>query len=398
MPYSEFLTGQAGTGKTFSVKERIENDPEYGILTATTGIAATNLDTITVNSLLGYYDTYSLEEASKLGRLRRRLVALATGEQQLKNIIIDEVSMMDGRALDILWNELKTIERSYGIEIGLILTGDFAQLPPVKAPFAFEAQCWGPCFDSNTIRLTKIYRQKDKDFLDALNWVRIGNGYKAIKLLNKMGVECSKTVDNNFEGLTIKSTNREVEPVNRARFEAIDARLFQLRSIRRGKPRSEWKNIPDVLDIKIGALVMILSNKNIAGVFEYVNGDIGFIEDYDEQNQKIAVRLKRDGRLVQVDRIVRENKTKNENTGQWMVEGDINYMPVRLAYAATVHKTQGLTLDKIQVDVRGLFFKNPGMVYVAMSRCRGPEGLRIVGSPEILAHRTMVDERVKKWL
>ena len=401
--HTEFLTGVAGSGKTFEIKRRIAERPEYGVLASTTGVSAMNLDTVTVNSILKYYDTESLREAFKTGRLERTLLNLTLGEGRVENLVIDEVSMLDGDALDVLYQAIVKLKKNYDATLGLVLTGDFAQLPPVKAKFAFEADCW-PVFENTTTRLQKVWRQSDEKFLEALNWVRKGNGYKAIKIIKDLGIETSATNDDHFEGLTIKATNREADSMNNKRFAEISGSEILMRSARNGDQRSEWKNIPETLSIKVGSLVMILANHNVEGVFEYVNGDLGIVEDYDEIRQRFAVRLKRNDTTVWVSRIVRENKIRTgdanwrNGNARWQVVGTIDYMPLRLAYAATCHKTQGLTLDRIQVDIRGFFFGNPGMVYVALSRCRTPEGLRIVGSRELLARRTIVDQKITRFL
>ncbi len=399
MPYFEFLTGQAGTGKTYQIKKRIEDDPEYALLCATTGVAATNLDTVTLNSTIGYYDTDSLREAKLNGRLFGRLRNIAMGENRVRNIVIDEVSMMDGEQLDIFHDALIDLEqRISGVSLGMILTGDFAQLPPVKAKFAFEAKCW-PVFEANTTKLDKVWRQSNGAFLDALNWIRKGNGHKAVKLLRELNVEVGTKVDDNFDGLTIKSTNREVEPVNERRYAQLVGPEICVRNLREGIQKTEWKLIPEELRLKKGALVMVLANskERLGDSFAYVNGDLGHVQDFDSRTGQFQIKLNRSGMVVGVDKVKRPNKVKTDD-GRVVSKGSIDYMPLRLAYAATAHKTQGLTLDRVQVDVRGKFFENPGMVYVALSRCRTPEGLRIVGSRELLAHRTVVDPRITKWL
>jgi ATP-dependent exoDNAse (exonuclease V) alpha subunit len=399
MPKTEFLTGQAGTGKTYEIRRRIEEDPSYALLCATTGVAATNLNTVTINSAIGYYDTDSLMERYRNGSLLGRLRSLSMGDDPVKNLVVDEVSMMDADQLDILYDAFCELEaQTENISLGLILTGDFAQLPPVKAKFAFQAKCW-PVFEESTTKLEKVWRQSNREFLDALNWIRKGNGYKAVKILRDLNIDCGDKVDDDFDGLTIKSTNREVEPVNARRYAAIPGPEICVRNTRVGEQRTEWKLIPEELQLKEGALVMVLANgPRVGDMFSYVNGDLGHIVGFDLRAETFKVELKREGGgIVDVCKVKRPNKVKGHD-GRARQIGFIEYMPLRLAYAATAHKTQGLTLDRVQVDVRGKFFENPGMVYVALSRCRTPEGLRIVGSRELLAKRTVIDPRIAKWL
>lgn len=179
--------------------------------------------------------------------------------------------------------------------------------------------------------------------------------------------------------------------------------------------------IPPVFNLKIGAYVMILSNEAETGgripgtirtALAYANGDCGWIEEFDKEG--VTIKLARNGESVTVPFITRRNESKEApkdgafyadrervyrdvKRRRW-IYGEITYMPLRLAYAATVHKTQGLTLDAIQVDIRGHFYGSPGMAYVSLSRVRTPEGLRIIGSPELLARRINVDERVLPWI
>lgn len=139
-----FITGAAGTGKTYLVRERIAANPSEGVLSATTGIAAVNLNTVTINSLLRYFDTDSLTNAFISGRLTRRLAQLA---KSVSNLYVDEVSMMAAEQLDIIYQATQAANRQKGVQkvnpegLGIVLTGDFAQLPPIKARWAFEAEC-----------------------------------------------------------------------------------------------------------------------------------------------------------------------------------------------------------------------------------------------------------------
>src|SRR5215469_13893616 len=151
----EFTCGVAGSGKTYLWRERIEAQPADGVLAATTGIAAVNLNTTTLNSLLRYFDTDSLRDAYLNGSLVRRLREIRA---DYRRIVIDEVSMMDGEQLSILVRAALECN-SFVADVpplGLTLVGDFAQLPPVKARWAFESDEWHR-FDAATTRLTKVW-------------------------------------------------------------------------------------------------------------------------------------------------------------------------------------------------------------------------------------------------
>lgn len=413
-----FTTGAAGCGKTHFWREKIKDDPKAGVLCATTGIAGVNLGSITLNSLLGYFDSDSLNELYLQGRLTKKLAELS---KQYLNIVIDEVSMMPAEQLDTLVRAADEVAgyKTVSHPIGIQLTGDFCQLPPVKGKWAFDAQCW-PRFEANVTRLTKCWRQNDAKFLEAINLVRSGNGRAGAEALKATAVTWANGRDMEFRGTTIVAKNAEVDRHNFLALQKVQGQALQVTSSRWGKQRGEWKNIPDTLDVKIGAYVMILANDSPN--FTYANGDCGVIEDYDATRRTFKIKLVRNGLSVYVPEIVRtfEVKTTDNtwanpatwNPREWYKEkrefkvegrkaygvGQVKYPPIRLAYAATVHKTQGLSLDLVQMDVRDAFFGWPSMCYVALSRARTPEGLRIVGGLDVFANRTKIAPEVLRWL
>lgn len=158
--------------------------------------------------------------------------------------------------------------------------------------------------------------------------------------------------------------------------------------------------------------MMVLSNDVPA--FSYVNGDCGHVVEFDEEEEVFHVELVRTGETAAIKPIERFYTTRTKPTDQEMASfnpmpkydsktrrwiwGGIQYYPLRLAYAATVHKTQGLSLDRVQIDCRGGFFGQPGMAYVALSRCRTPAGVRIIGTPELFGKRVRVAPEVLRWL
>jgi hypothetical protein len=171
-PRCAFWTGAAGTGKTYQARTLIAENPSEGLLCATTGIAGVNLGTVTINSQLRYFDTDSMINAFVSGRLVTRLAKIA---QSYRNLYIDEVSMMPAEQLDTLYqavreaNQRKSVTKGRNPEgLGLVLVGDLCQLPPIKARWIFEADCW-PEFDAGTQTLTKNWRQGNGAFLDAIN-------------------------------------------------------------------------------------------------------------------------------------------------------------------------------------------------------------------------------------
>ena len=439
-PQNEYIGGPAGTGKTYLVRERAERYAGV-VLAATTGIAAVNLGegVTTINSLLGFFDTASLRDSWSQGWLASRLMKLHRAG--LRHIVLDEVSMLDAEQLTILTLALDELQgrlddgtgdglRGSGGKVGLTLTGDFCQLPPVKAPFAFTSDHWGR-YEANKTILSKFWRQTDPEFLAALQDARRGLGSRAAEYFEPY---FQFVQEPDYPSVTLLAKNDEVERYNALRLSKIQGAPIVWQSLRSGKEKGEWKLIPQMLSVKAGALVMILANEREYDAetgepqeMIYANGDLG--ELLDDQGR---VRLKRTGEEVQVFPVTRYNlevpqpgrakelkqqgKTlvlvcgnpsckvcSGKRDGEcrhakYEVVGSITYMPVRLAYATTVHKSQGLTLDEVQVDFRDRFFETGGMLYVALSRVRSPKGLRLVGSADQFVKRCRVDDRVRGWV
>lgn len=437
-PRTEFITGQAGTGKTFLVKQRADEYPGQ-VLCATTGIAAVNLGegVTTINSLIGYFDTASLRDMWTGGFLGAKLFKLA--KAGLRRVILDEVSMLDGEQLTILtaaFDELnERLEQQGDHPVSITLTGDFCQLPPVKAIFAFEVEQWARYAESTT-KLTEIRRQADKDFIQALGFTRAGLPSKAVPFFAPMMRE---TTDPNFQGTTLFSKNDEVDRYNLLRASKLQSTPMKYKAERWGKGRSEWKQVPDELALKEGALVMCLANQKgydeetgqPTGDYRYVNGDLADVVEMSGASLSCHVKMRRTGAVEDVQMVTRNNLIPLEpgrrkelrssdmawrivcssptcqecqarmgrcRNAKYEIIGQLTYMPLRLAYATTVHKSQGLSLDEVQIDFRGHFYESYGMLYVALSRARSAAGLRLVGRAETFIKRCRTDPKVKGWL
>lgn len=479
------ILGPAGSGKSYQIRERIRQDPKYAILAATTGVAAVNLGNgvTTIHSLLKFYDLASLKKQYEEGWLCGRFMSIA--RNGFKNVVIDEISMMEADMLQYIFmgacdaavevvalRDAGTKAYKYAEPVGLILTGDFLQLPPVAAwgaqpKYAFLAECWKE-FSQSMQKLTTQFRQTDEVFLTALSLARVGKGTKAVEAFMRAGVEFVPAPLKEFSGPTLFATNTQVDKYNRERLAMIDAPEVKFTSKRWGKePKSEWSNIPETLVLKAGARIMVLTN--CAKTFEYVNGDIGevLIEtakrasvsefltlaelEQEEELTQMPVTLQDNGYLpIKITRVngytwqgklakvtrqnyqVEEPKEgkvipwpgpkfdPNDPTfwesydhyigkvsmrgvpyfdpvrAMWVV-GEIQYMPVRLGYALTVHKSQGLTLDAIQIDARPSFAGMPGLMYVALSRVKNPKGIKVIGNSLLLGKRITATEEAKAY-
>jgi ATP-dependent DNA helicase PIF1 len=445
----EFLTGPAGVGKSYVVRQRLEQDPNYAVLSSSTGISAVNLGATTIHSLLGFFNTDSLKDAYLHGGAQRKLRRLL--DEGYRNIVIDECSMISSETLDLLvrvFDDVNDGRPAGSPPIGLVLTGDYAQLPAIQdrpdnaprrgrgtakdaTPWAFEAGNW-PRFSANTTKLTKIWRQDDPVFLAALNAARRGDGEDSVRALTAAGAAFESAVDIEFDGTTIVSTNEEANRINMLALDRVQGRPLSLPARRWGKLRSEWsdKLIPERTMLREGAYVMLLANRKIDSTeFEFVNGDCGHVVGVQQPPDKnspamILVELVRNGATVAVGPIVRHLDHRDkpdgyasdikvpiaEDLGRFLpkphyrskerryVTGQIEYYPIRLAYASTVHKVQGLTLDRVQCDMRSWQFSKPAMGYTSISRARTAPGLRLVGMKEKIAKAFVCDEKVRPWL
>jgi hypothetical protein len=439
---TEFITGSAGTGKTFEVRRRKAADPDGVVLAATTGIAAVNLgpDVTTVHSSLGFRFFRDLPHAYESGALQRKIHRLI--DAGMKELVIDEVSMLPAPALDVLYKAFNEVAQRVEHPIKLTPVGDFCQLPPIPdrdAPgmdrYAFEANCWRPHFSEHTTRLTRIWRQEHEEFVRALQAVRRGAGDEVLEQLRRLGVRFEPRLISDFEGTTLIATNDQVDLYNFRRLCQIpgdNTRIPMAPSARwspEARQPSEWEHIPEQFPLKPGAYVMLLAN---GPGFTYVNGDCGTL--IGTEGDQVVIRLKRNNNEVRIGKIIRTRTTRtrppvrdadiivvrdtaeydervranggdplqqvvmvSEPRPEW-ITGWIKYYPLRLAYATTVHKSQGLSLDAVQIDLSSDFLGSPSMMYVALSRCRTPEGLVLVGTPEQVIAKTRIDPRVTEWL
>ena len=434
VPFSALL-GAAGSGKTFLTKAWAEEEGGL-LLAATTGIAAINLGGETINSILGFFDTQSLQEKYINGQLTAQLGRL--WKAGVRRLVVDEVSMLAGDQLTFLVKAIEEVNgRGYVLgkwaddrwggedgtpppAMGLTLVGDFLQLAPVKATYAFESPEWSR-FTDTTVTLTEIRRQADPGFIQMLRAARAGRGHEVADYFGTRSAIHAET-DDRFEGPTLLAKNDSVDRYNDLRMAQLPGDAVSFPSSRWGKLRSEWGQlekpkhtwgIPEVLELKIGALVMVLANfrEPDTRALRYVNGDLGTL--IDAEDGSAWVRLQRTKETVEVEPVTRTVKVPCDSVrraelrtaglgdridGKWEIVGAITYLPLRVAYASTVHKSQGLSLDRVQINIRDHFFKSPGMLYVALSRARTMAGLRLVGSPGAIVERCATDPRLRAWL
>ncbi len=373
--HNVFLTGEPGSGKTHTLNEFIEyartHDIDIGV-TASTGIAATHIGGMTIHSWsgLGIKDELADEQLHKLStrpQLKSRL-------KRTRVLIIDEISMLDGTRLNLL-NRLFKIAKNSDKPFGglqVILCGDLFQLPPVtrygnEVDFAYEAEAWSE-LDLKVCYLSEQHRQdEDAAMLDILRQIRTGEPDDSVEQLLKERLE---EVNEDPDLTRLYSHNFDVDTLNSDRLKQLDgeARTFQAHT-------SGSKNFieqlqksclaPEILELKVGAQVLCVANSPSQG---FVNGSRAEVVDF-EGDQPVIELL--NGRRIKLER----HTWKIEDNDRVLAE--LSQYPLRLAWAITVHKSQGMSLDAAEIDLTRAF--TPGMGYVALSRLRRLDGLYLRG-------------------
>jgi len=376
---SVFLTGPAGSGKTHLLNQYIkylrDNDVNVGI-TASTGIAATHMGGMTIHAYsgLGVRSTlteYDIEELSERQYLWKRF-------EKTDVLIIDEISMLHHFRLDLvekLVRNFKRNEKPWG-GMQVIFCGDFFQLPPVsrrdeeEALFAYHSLAWKN-MDLKVCYLEEQYRQNDDDFLSILNAIRDGNISNQHKeKLNSRVKSEHKKIKNSAR---LYTHNVDVDFENEKELGLISGNIFEYDMWTRGgeglvETLKKGCLAPSKLRLKKGARVMFVKNNYEAG---YANGTLGIVEDCGRDF--IHVRTNQ-GELINVE----PTSWQIDDGGK--VKAEIAQYPLRLAWAITIHKSQGMSLDAVEVDLSKAFER--GMGYVALSRVKNLDGLSIVGMNE----------------
>ncbi len=372
-----FLTGSAGTGKTYVLNQYIQYLKARKIpvsITASTGIAATHLEGTTIHawSGIGIKDSLSRSQLSKL----REKKYLKKHIEKCKVLIIDEISMLHKKQFDMVNEVLKFFretDKPFG-GVQLILSGDFFQLPPVgnsgelnRDKFAFMSQSWLDA-NLNICYLTEQFRQTDTELNDILNEIRSGQ-------VSQTSVHRLKNhkSDLDSEELTkLYTHNLDVDRINTAHLKAVKGKKEVYQAKIKGNMKlaeTVKKSImaPEKLELKIGARVMFVKNNYEKG---YLNGSLGEVLRYN--NEGIPVIKMLNGYEITAEP---EDWRIEEETGKLLVS--YQQVPLRLAWAITVHKSQGMTLDAAEMDLSKTFEKGQG--YVALSRVKSLEGLKLTG-------------------
>ncbi|KEI36013.1 putative helicase [Francisella sp. W12-1067] len=402
-----FITGKAGTGKSTLLNHFCKTTKDKPVILAPTGVAALNVQGQTIHNFFNFYiDVTPDKIINKQIRPKNHKIY-----QKINTIVIDEASMLRADLLDCIDVFLRIYGKNETLPFGgvqMVFIGDLYQLPPVvnKA----EKKTFASLYDSsyffsakaiqnielNIIELDKIYRQKDQDFIDLLNKIR-NKTIEQIDLdkLNSQLYNNTNTCDKFTINLT--STNKSADQINEAKLGQLKHKSRFSHAIITGDFGKEYFPTSPELQYKIGAQIMMLNNDSNN---RWVNGSIAEIIDvqYDEDEQEyLKVLLNDSNRVVKVYPhtwavyrfFLKNSKLVSESIGSF------TQYPFRLAWAITIHKSQGKTFDRAIIDLGATSFAS-GQTYVALSRCTSFEGITL--KVPIKKHHVRVDYKIYKFL
>lgn len=403
-----FITGKAGTGKSTLLTYFLERADGNVAVLAPTGVAALNVGGQTIHSFFRFMTDITVQKAE---RAAMRALKQGDGElyQILDAIVIDEISMVRADLLDCVDAFLRVVRQKKSESFGgvkMIFVGDMYQLPPVvtaqdkdalnalyAGPYFFNAHVMRE-FEFDLVELEKIFRQSENDFIGVLNAIR--NNQVEHHHLETL---CSRVMDPDTQlssedfSICITTTNRRASKINQHRLSLLgtESRVYPAR-VSGGFEKSSFPT-DENLELKAGAQVMFVNN-DYEG--RWVNGTLGLVKTI--LADSVVVTLENNDEVEvsrhtwTVHRTVFDPQKRILKTEEL---GDFIQVPLRLAWAVTIHKSQGKSFDRVYVDLFGRIFAT-GQLYVALSRCRTLGGLHL--SRGIRQNDVLVDPRVVRFL
>jgi guanylate kinase len=393
-----FLTGEAGTGKTTFLRNFLQQTEKRCVVVAPTGVAAINAGGSTIHSMFGLptrmflptMETVDPNVAQNIPMLQSHFHYPKPKLDIFKNLdllIIDEISMVRCDLFDAIDESLRFSRRSnlpFG-GVQLLLIGDLYQLPPVvrnhekeilfefyKSEFFFDSHCY-PSLNIMQLKLNKVFRQSNKAFIGLLNNIRNATLEDGdFETLQERYQPHFEPDEDGF--VTLCSHNSTADAINQGKLQALQGDEFTYFADVSGDFFESQYPIDMKLTLKVGAQVMFVKN-DVSGEKKYFNGKIAIVTELTED--QIFVEDPRTGKLIEVERDVWQHlkyqyDSTNDSVSQEEV-GSFKHFPLKLAWAITIHKSQGLTLEKVIIDAERSFA--PGQVYVALSRAVSLDGL-----------------------
>jgi len=381
--YNVFFTGDAGTGKSFILKQLRELMVSGVAFTALTGIAAINVQGTTLHAFAGVAKGVGSKEA--LLTLTKQNRKALERWRTTRCLIVDEVSMLSSdlfESLDYIARQTRRSDVPFG-GIQLVFCGDFGQLPPVKAKYCFESELWNLCFPSPfCVRLTKIYRQKDAILMQMLNQIRAGDpSPQTMDWLRQLRRPLCE-----HDGIlptVLKCLNVDVTATNEQHLVALGDKkdIVEYRAQNTGDPRyyshaERACNAEEIVKLRAGAQVMLIKNMLIPPDIQLCNGSKGVIIEIDPATLVPLVQFSDVNQPLKIEIAAWPYEEMRE--GRRTALATRHQTPLKLAWCTTIHKSQGLTLDRISVDLTGIF--EPAMGYVALSRARSLRTMQVIGT------------------
>ncbi|MFN0213217.1 MAG: helix-turn-helix domain-containing protein [Saprospiraceae bacterium] len=404
-----FLTGKAGTGKTTFLHQIKKETPKRLVVVAPTGVAAINAGGMTIHSFFqlpfGPYIPGAAKDPARQRRFTGEKIRLI---QSLDLLVIDEISMVRADVLDAIDDVLRQYRDRFkpfgGVQ--LLMIGDLHQLPPIvkdeewyllrdhyETMYFFGSQALGKT-DPVSIELKHIYRQSDTTFIDLLNKVRNNQMDESVLTALNSRFVANFQPSEEQPYITLTAHNASAQEINSEKLAAIEQQLLAFKAAIEGDFPAYAYPADEIFECKLDAQVMFLKN-DMNREKRFYNGKIGKITGFDKDAIYVRCPGEKEDIVVETVEWTNVKYTLNEQTKEVeeQVLGSFTQYPLKLAWAITIHKSQGLTFDRAIIDAQAAFAH--GQVYVALSRCKSFEG--IVLRSRIILSSVKTDSVVKNY-